>query len=106
MSIGEDATAEKPVCCREAQLPCRRITKAERMFLFLGRTDHAGTAADPRTDRHVAPGAATEHPHPQRADSEDCRRSTVRIQLMKIPKKAKKFSLNVITLNTASVSLQ
>lgn len=39
----------------------------------LGRPDHAGPAADPRTDRHVAPRAATEHPHPQRADSEDCR---------------------------------
>lgn len=42
-------------------------------FSFLGRPDHAGSAADPRTDRYVAPRAATEHPHPQRADSEDCR---------------------------------
>lgn len=60
------------------------------MFPFLGRPDHAGPAADPRTDRHVAPGAATEHPHPQRADSENGR-SAMRIQLMKAFKKAKKF---------------
>lgn len=51
------------------------------MFPSLGRPDHAGPAADPRTDCHVAPGAAAEHPHPQRADSEDGR-SAVRIQLM------------------------
>lgn len=47
-------------------------------FVPLGRPDHAGPAADPRTDRHVAPGAAAEHPHPQRADSEDCRRGTLK----------------------------
>lgn len=41
---------------------------------FPGCPHHAGPAADPRTDCHVAPRAATEHPHPQRADSEDCRR--------------------------------
>lgn len=70
------------------------------MFPFLGRPDHAGPAADPRTDRHVAPGAATEHPHPQRADSENGR-SAMRIQLMKAFKKAKKFFfyINVITSN-------
>lgn len=45
-----------------------------------GGSHHAGSAADPRTDRHVAPGAAAEHPHPQRADSEDCR-SAVTVQL-------------------------
>lgn len=60
------------------------------MFPSLGCPDHAGPAADPRTDRHVAPGAATEHPHPQRADSENSR-SAVRIQLMKAFKKAKNF---------------
>lgn len=49
-------------------------------FSFLGRLDHAGSAADPRTDRYVAPRAATEHPHPQRADSEDCRRSTLTVK--------------------------
>lgn len=65
-----------------------------------GRTDHAGAAADPGTDRHVAPGAAAEHPHSQRADSEDCRRSAVR---MKTPQKAKKFSISHITSNTATV---
>lgn len=64
------------------------------MFPFLGRPDHAGPAADPRTDCHVAPGAAAEHPHSQRADSEDGRRSAVRIQLMKTFKKANKFSIN------------
>ena len=47
-------------------------------FVPLGRPDHAGPAADPRTDRHVAPRAAAEHPHPQRADSEDCRRGTLK----------------------------
>lgn len=51
----------------------------------LGRPDHAGPAADPRTDRHVAPRAATEHPHPQRADSEDCR-STLTVLLRKTSK--------------------
>lgn len=86
-------------CSGEVQLPLCRITKEVAMFLFLGRTDHAGPAADPRTDCHVAPGAATEHPHSQRADSEDCR-STVRIQLMKALKKAKTFPINVITSNT------
>lgn len=52
-------------------------------FFFLsslGRPDHAGPAADPRTDRHVAPRATTEHPHPQRADSENCRRSALTIE--------------------------
>lgn len=72
------------------------------MFPSLGRPDHAGPAADPRTDRHVAPGAATEHPHPQRADSENSR-SAVRIQLMKAFKKAKNFFffINVITSNVS-----
>lgn len=42
----------------------------------LGCSHHAGPAADPRADRHVASRAAAEHPHPQRADSED-RRCTV-----------------------------
>lgn len=48
-----------------------------------GRADHAGAAADTRTDRHVAPGAAAEHPHPQRADSEDRRRSALTTRLKK-----------------------
>lgn len=47
-------------------------------YLSVGCTDNAGPAADPRTDRHVAPGATAEHPHPQRADSEDCRRVWLR----------------------------
>lgn len=59
--------------------------KAEVYLSFftssLGRPDHASPAADPRTDRYVAPRAATEHPHPQRADSEDCRRSTLTVKL-------------------------
>ena len=41
--------------------------------LFLGCPDHAGSAADPRTDCHAAPGAEAEHSHPQRADPEDRR---------------------------------
>lgn len=43
----------------------------------LGCPDYAGPAADPGTDRHVAPRAAAEHPHPQGADSEDCRGGAV-----------------------------
>lgn len=47
------------------------------MCLSLGCPYHAGPAADPRTDRHVAPRAAAEHPDPQRADSEDCQRGAL-----------------------------
>lgn len=97
-----DKVAEKLVCfvagkcnfCGEGSL------KRSWCLFFLGWTDHAGAAADPRTDCHVAAGAAAEHPHPQRADSEDCRRSTVRIQLIKALEKAKTFSTSVITSNT------
>lgn len=45
----------------------------------LGRPDYAGPAADPRTNRYVAAGAAAEHPHPQRADSEDGRWGTLMV---------------------------
>lgn len=44
-----------------------------RSLLFPGCLNHAGAAADPRTDRHAAPGAEAEHPYPQRADPEDSR---------------------------------
>lgn len=63
------------------------------MFPFLGGPDHAGPPADPRTDRHAAPRAAAEHPHSQRADSEDCRRSTMMIQVTNIFKAQIKFSV-------------
>lgn len=43
----------------------------------LGCSHHAGPAADRRADRHVASGAAAEHPDPQRADSEDGRRTVM-----------------------------
>lgn len=43
----------------------------------LGCSHHAGLAADPRADRHAASRAAAEHPHPQRADSEDRRRTVM-----------------------------
>lgn len=43
----------------------------------LGGSDHAGPSADPRTDRHAAPGATAEHPHPQRADPENCQRGSL-----------------------------
>lgn len=49
-------------------------------LLLPGCADHAGPAADPRTDRHAAPRAATEHPHPQRADSKNRLRCTMILQ--------------------------
>lgn len=42
-----------------------------------GGPDHAGPPADPRTDRHAAPRAAAEHPHPQGADPENCQRGSL-----------------------------
>lgn len=70
---------------RKAHLTSCMIIKYNICLFFFffcpspGRPDHAGPAADPRTDRHVAPGAAAEHPHPQRADSKDCRRGTLTV---------------------------
>lgn len=43
-----------------------------------GSSDHAGSAADSRPDRHAAPGAASEHPHSEGANPEVHRSSMTR----------------------------
>lgn len=81
--------------------------KAEVYLSFftssLGCPDHASPAADPRTDRHVAPRAATEHPHPQRADSEDCRRSTLTVKLRGEKQVGQCFLVSIMSLQSLSM---
>lgn len=54
------------------------------IYCFPGRLDHAGAAADPRTDCHATPRAEAEHPHPQRADPED-RRGALKNNQLPVP---------------------
>ena len=76
------------------------------LFVPLGCPHHAGAAADPRTDRHAAPGAAAEHPDPQRADSEDCRGGALTGSWRKIQKGSGRPRLSFSVIAHSSLTLK